>query len=147
VIRTKVGDRYVLKKMLSGGYNFGGESSGHTIFLDHHTTGDALITTLQFLALMKRTEKTVSQLTASTQLLPQLSINLKVREKRPLNEMPILQQAMREVEAKMNENGRLVVRYSGTENMLRIMIEGEDLDLISKMARHLTTIVQDQIGV
>jgi len=147
VIRTKVGDRYVLKKMLSGGYNFGGESSGHTIFLDHHTTGDALITTLQFLALMKRIEKTVSQLTASTQLLPQLSVNLKVREKRPLNEMPILQQAMREAEAKLNENGRLVVRYSGTENMLRIMIEGEDLDLISKIAQHLTKIVQDQIGV
>ena len=147
VIRTKVGDRYVLKKMLSGGYNFGGESSGHTIFLDHNTTGDALITTLQFLSLMKRTRKTVSKLTASTQLLPQLSVNLKVREKTPLQEMPELQQAMREVEAQMDGNGRLLVRYSGTENMLRIMIEGENSEVISKIAHNLTAIVQRQIGV
>jgi len=147
VVRVRVGDRYVLKKMLSGGYNFGGESSGHTIFLDHNTTGDGLIATLQLLSLMKRSGQCLSKLTASTQLLPQIAVNLKVREKRPLQEMPELQQAMTEAEACLKGNGRLVVRYSGTENMLRIMIEGEDQRVISDIAKGLAAIVQRQIGV
>jgi len=147
VIRTKVGDRYVLKKMLSGGYNLGGESSGHTIFLDHNTTGDALITTLQFLSLMKTAGKTVSKLTASTHLLPQVTVNVKVREKQPIHEMTELQEAISTAEADIAGNGRLVVRYSGTESMLRIMIEGENLQDISNIAKQLSGIVQREIGV
>ena len=147
VVRVRVGDRYVLQKMLSLRYNLGGESSGHTIFLDHNTTGDGLITTLQFLSLIKRTGKSVSKLSASTQLLPQISLNVKVREKRPLTEMPDVQQAIREIEGSLNGNGRLVVRYSGTENMLRIMIEGEDQAAISKTANDLAAMVKRQIGI
>ncbi len=146
VVRTAVGDRYVLEKMLSGGYNFGGESSGHTIFLDYNTTGDGIISALQFLSLMQRTGKTVSQLTKNTHLLPQVLVNVIVRKKTPLHDLPEVQKVLSDYEERMNGKGRLLVRYSGTEKVLRIMIEGEDQKAISKMAQHLASIVEKEIG-
>ena len=147
LVRTDVGDRYVLEAMNLGGYNFGGESSGHTIFLDHNTTGDGPIAALQFLSLMKQTGKTVSQLTASTVLFPQITLNLKVQQKTPISKIPKLQKAIKAYQSALDGNGRLLVRYSGTEMVLRIMVEGEDQEAISTMANALSAIVEDEIGL
>lgn len=147
VVRTDVGDRYVVEAMLLGGYNLGGESSGHVIFLDHNTTGDGLITALQFLSLMKKTGKTVSQLTGTTILFPQVSLNVKVEKKPPFAEIPKLQETIDAYQSALNGNGRLLVRYSGTEMVLRIMVEGEDRNLISTMSHTLTSIVEQAIGL
>lgn len=147
VVRTQVGDRYVLEEMLLRGYNLGGESSGHVIFLDHHTTGDGLISALQFLSLMKQTGKTVTQLTATTVLFPQTTINVRVESKPPLSKIPKLQKTIDGYESALRGNGRLLVRYSGTEPVLRIMVEGEDFKEISAMANNLSAIVADEIGL
>jgi phosphoglucosamine mutase len=147
VIRTDVGDRYVLEEMLLGGYNFGGEPSGHVIFLDHNTTGDGLITALQFLSLLKQTGKTVSQLTAAMQMLPQVSLNIKVREKKPFSKIPKLQETIAQYESELTGSGRLLVRYSGTEKLLRVMVEGEDFKKISGMAKALSAIVEKEVGL
>ncbi len=147
LVRTDVGDRYVLEAMNLGGYNFGGESSGHTIFLDHNTTGDGPIAALQFLSLMKQTGKTVSQLTASTVLFPQITLNLKVQQKTPISKIPKLQKAIKAYQSALDGNGRLLVRYSGTEMVLRIMAEGEDQEAISTMANALSAIVEEEMGL
>jgi phosphoglucosamine mutase len=147
MVRTAVGDRYVLDKMLAKGYTFGGESSGHTIFLDYSTTGDGLIAALQFLTLMQRLEKTPSELTQKVQLFPQVSSDVRVREKTPLEEIPELQQALSDYRICLARNGRLLVRYSGTESILRIMVEGKDHEVISNMAHRLTGIVEKHVGV
>lgn len=147
VVRTQVGDRYVLEEMLLRGYNLGGESSGHVIFLDHNTTGDGLISALQFLSLMKQTGKTVTQLTATTVLFPQTTINVSVGSKPPLSKIPKLQKTIDGYESVLQGNGRLLVRYSGTEPVLRIMVEGEDFKEISAMANNLSAIVTDAIGL
>ena len=146
VVRTNVGDRYVLEEMLLKGYNLGGESSGHVIFLDHNTTGDGLITALQFLSLMKQTGKTVTQLTAGTILFPQITINVKVGKKPPLSDIPKLKKTIDEYQSALHGNGRLLVRYSGTEPVLRIMVEGEDPKVIATMAQTLAGIVEFAIG-
>jgi phosphoglucosamine mutase len=147
MVRTAVGDRYVLDKMLAKGYNFGGEPSGHTIFRDYSTTGDGLIAALQFLTLMQRFDKTPSQLTEGLQLFPQTSSDVRVHEKIPLEEIPELQQALSDYKACLARNGRLLVRYSGTESILRIMVEGKDQEMISNMAKRLASIVEKRIGV
>ncbi len=147
VMRVAVGDRYVLERMLSGGYNFGGESSGHTIFLDYNTTGDGLITALQLLSLMRKKGQPITKLTCQTALFPNIQVNVKVREKMPLHEIPGLKQVMSKAESRINGNGRLLVRYSGTENALRVMVEGEDHAVISEIANDLTSVVKEQIGV
>lgn len=146
VVRTAVGDRYVLEKMMKEGYNFGGEQSGHYIFLDYNTTGDGLITALQLLSLMKRTGKTVSELTSRMTALPQTLVNVKVKSKPPLTEVSGLSKAIAACEETLKENGRILVRYSGTESLLRIMIEGEEHRTISRMAEELADIVQKTIG-
>ena len=147
VVRTDVGDRHVLEEMLLKGYNFGGESSGHVIFLDHNTTGDGLITALQFVSLMKQTGKTVTQLTAETVLFPQSSVNIRVESKPPFSKIPKLQKTIEQYQSALKGNGRLLVRYSGTEKVLRIMVEGEDPAMISTMANTLSVIVEQEIGM
>ncbi len=146
MIRTAVGDRYVLEKMRIGGYNLGGESSGHTIFLDYNTTGDGLIAALQFLVLMQQTEETASALTNAVHLFPQVSSNVKVQEKIPLEEIAELQQAISDYKALLHKKGRLLIRYSGTEDILRIMVEGKEFEMISEIANHLTAIAVKHLG-
>jgi phosphoglucosamine mutase len=124
LIRTPVGDRYLLERMLSDGYNFGGEQSGHFIFLDHNTTGDGLISALQILSLMKRTKKPLSELAKAMAAVPQVLVNVKVKEKRDLASLPELQRAIETSERRLNGTGRILVRYSGTEPLLLIMVEG-----------------------
>jgi phosphoglucosamine mutase len=147
VVRTPVGDRYVLERMIKEGYNLGGEQSGHFIFLDYNTTGDGLITALQLLSLMKRTGKTVSKVAACMTSLPQVLTNVKVQRKQELSEIPEMQKAISDCEEKLKNHGRILVRYSGTEPLLRIMIEGENQEMISKMAEELAGIVQSKIGI
>lgn len=146
LIRTAVGDRYLLERMLADGYNFGGEQSGHFIFLDHNTTGDGLISALQVLSLMKRTQRPLSELAKAMTAVPQVLLNVKVSKKPNLESVPDLQRAIGESERKLNGNGRVVVRYSGTEPLLRIMIEGEHDGFIRQEADRLAQVVKTHIG-
>ncbi|MBI4002713.1 MAG: phosphoglucosamine mutase [Nitrospira defluvii] len=146
LMRTPVGDRYLMERMLADGYNFGGEQSGHFIFLDHNTTGDGLISALQILSLMKRTGTPLSELAKAMTAVPQILLNVRVKHKPDLNQIPDIQQAIKTAEATLNGSGRVLVRYSGTEALLRIMVEGERDSTIREVADHLAEIVRARIG-
>lgn len=146
LMRTPVGDRYLMERMLAGGYNFGGEQSGHFIFLDHNTTGDGLISALQILSLMKRTRTPLSELAKAMTAVPQILLNVRVKHKPDLNQIPDIQQAIKTAESTLNGSGRVLVRYSGTEALLRIMVEGERDSTIREVADHLADIVRARIG-
>ncbi|MFQ5543834.1 MAG: phosphoglucosamine mutase [Nitrospiria bacterium] len=146
VERTQVGDRYVLERMLKGGYNLGGEQSGHVIFLDYNTTGDGVISALQFLLMMVQTGKPASELAACMSPLPQVLKNVWVLEKREMSDMPKVQKRISECEQALGDRGRVLVRYSGTESLLRIMVEGEDRKTIVGMADELADLVKARIG-
>jgi len=146
VVRTAVGDRYVLERMVADRYNFGGEPSGHLIFLDHNTTGDGLISALQFLALMQRTGHPASHLAACMTALPQVCVNVEVQRKPAPSDIPGMDRAMTHCQRMLQGRGRLLVRYSGTEPLLRIMIEGEDQAMISEMAMQLSDIARVHVG-
>jgi len=146
LVRTAVGDRYLLERMLADGYNFGGEQSGHLIFLDHNTTGDGLISALQVLALMKRTGQSLARLAACMTAVPQVLLNVKVARKPDLDSLPDLKQAIREGESRLNGTGRVLVRYSGTEPLLRIMVEGESKAVIQAVADTLAASVKQHLG-
>lgn len=123
VLRTSVGDRYVLEKMVEGGYNLGGEQSGHIIFSDHATTGDGLLTALQLLGIVAKKQKPLSQLAGQLERLPQVLVNQKVATKEGWAENARIASAIEEVENKLGEYGRVLVRPSGTEPKIRIMLE------------------------
>jgi phosphoglucosamine mutase len=146
LVRTAVGDRYLLERMLADGYNFGGEQSGHFIFLDHNTTGDGLISALQVLSLMKRTQKPLSELAQVMTAVPQVLVNVKVSHKPGLETVPDLEEAIRAGERRLNGSGRVLVRYSGTESLLRIMVEGERDALIHEVADQLAQVVRTHLG-
>jgi phosphoglucosamine mutase len=146
LVRTAVGDRYLLERMLADGYNFGGEQSGHFIFLDHNTTGDGLISALQVLSLMKRTQKPLSELAQVMTAVPQVLVNVKVSHKPSLDTVPDLEEAIRAGERRLNGSGRVLVRYSGTEPLLRIMVEGERDALIHEVADQLAQVVRTHLG-
>lgn len=146
LVRTAVGDRYLLERMVADGYNFGGEQSGHFIFLDHNTTGDGLISALQVAALMKRTGHSLSDLARCMTAVPQILLNIRVNGKPDLSQVPELTQAIRNGEATLNGTGRILVRYSGTEPVLRIMVEGAEAPLIRRVADDLSAIVQRHLG-
>src|SRR5690349_7493766 len=146
LIRTPVGDRYLLERMQAEGYNFGGEQSGHFIFLDHNTTGDGLISALQVLSLMKRTKQPLSELAKAMSAVPQVLLNVKVTRKPDLASIPDVARAMREGEQSLNGSGRVLVRYSGTEPLLRIMVEGEQASVIQGVAERLAGVVRTHLG-
>jgi phosphoglucosamine mutase len=146
VLRTEVGDRYVVERMLEGGYNLGGEQSGHIIFLDHNTTGDGAITCLQVLALMVEKGKRLSELKRIMTRLPQVLINVKVRERKPFEQMPKVNRAIAEVENSLNGRGRTLVRYSGTEMLARVMLEGENDSNIRAMAQTIADAITVEVG-
>jgi phosphoglucosamine mutase len=145
--RTEVGDRYVVERMLQDGYNLGGEQSGHILFLDHNTTGDGAITCLQVLALMIEKGRRLSELKHVMTRLPQVLVNVKVREKRDFEAMPGVSHTIRTVEAALNGRGRTLVRYSGTEMLARVMLEGEDAKQIDTMAREIAEEIRAEVGV
>jgi len=147
VIRTAVGDRYVAEEMLKGVYNLGGEQSGHIIFMDHTTTGDGIISALQILAVMVREDKRLSELSKVMTRFPQILINVKVKEKRDIAKVPQVAKRVKEVEKKLDGNGRLSVRYSGTELLARVMVEGRDSKEIKKMANYIAEAIEEELGI
>ncbi len=142
LVRTRVGDRYVVEKMIEGGYNLGGEQSGHIIFLDHNTTGDGPITALQVLSLMKKRDRTLSALAAEIRLFPQILINVQVEHKREIKSIPEIEKKIKEAEAKLRGMGRILVRPSGTEPKIRVMLEGQDLKLIKKLGSNIAEVIK-----
>ncbi len=146
VVRTDVGDRYVVEEMLKNGYNLGGEQSGHMIFLDHNTTGDGILSALQVLAIIQRTGKPLSELAQVMTSLPQVLVNVKVRKKADLQEIAPIKKVIDEVEAELGDKGRVLVRYSGTEPLLRVMIEGENQERIEILADQVAAAVREHIG-
>lgn len=137
LIRTQVGDRYVLESMLKGGYNLGGEQSGHLVFLNHSTTGDGILTALRLLAVMLRTQKPLAELARVMEDYPQVLLNLKVKERRELKTIPQAQKAIQAAEKRLQGWGRLLVRFSGTEPLLRVMVEGDKPTEIKEIAQEL----------
>jgi phosphoglucosamine mutase len=146
VIRTAVGDRYVVEEMLRGGYNVGGEQSGHLIFLDYNTTGDGIQSALQVLAIMRKNEKKLSELARVMTALPQVLVNVRVPERRDIKTIPEAVKLIREVEKNLKDEGRVLIRYSGTEPLLRIMLEGPDNDRITVWANDIAELVSRKIG-
>ncbi len=126
VVRTGVGDRYVVEEMLKNDYNLGGEQSGHVIFLDHTTTGDGIITALQILAIMREQGKKLSELASVMTSFPQVLVNVPVKNKKPLDDIDTVSGLLADVQEKLKGRGRAFIRYSGTENLARITVEGED---------------------
>ena len=146
LIRTQVGDRYVVEEMRAGGFNFGGEQSGHLIFMDHNTTGDGILSALQVLAVIVAEGKSLADLAQVMEIFPQILINVPVAKKIPVTEVPALNRQIAEVEEKLQGHGRLLIRYSGTENKLRIMLEGENYDEIKRYAETLAGSVRKLLG-
>jgi len=146
VIKTDVGDRYVVEEMRRNGYCFGGEQSGHMIFLEHNTTGDGIISALQVLAIMQKSGKSLSELASVMRPLPQILVNVRVRQRLPLEQLPDVQRLIEDVERRLSDTGRVLIRYSGTEPLMRIMLEGQDQDEITGMANQIAELVKSSIG-
>lgn len=146
VIRTGVGDRYVLEEMRSRGLNLGGEQSGHIIFGDWATTGDGLIAGLQVLRIMKETGETLSQLRKCLKKFPQCARNLRVRTKPPIEQLVEAQKIIKETEKKLGDYGRVLLRYSGTESLIRLLVEGRDVEYLEAQADKIASAVLAQIG-
>src|SRR5262249_17880469 len=147
MVTTPVGDRYVVEEMVKGGYNLGGEQSGHIVFLDYNTTGDGLITALAVLALMREKGRPLSELRRVMTRFPQVLLNLKVASKPDVSTVPTVARAIAAAEKALGERGRVLVRYSGTESLLRVMIEGEREPQIRSLAEAIVGAAQDAIGV
>ncbi len=142
MIRTRVGDRYVVEKMLEGNYNLGGEQSGHIIFLEHNSTGDGPITALQVLYLIKKRQRSLSELTRNIPLYPQILSNVDVRNDFNIEDIPSIMKKIKLAEERLGRRGRILVRRSGTEPKIRIMVEGEDEYLIKEIAEDLADCVR-----
>ena len=147
LIRTDVGDKYVLEELLRLGANLGGEQSGHIIFPSLSLAGDGLITTLCMLRTMTEAGEALHELTGGFQTFPQILVNVEVKAKQPFSELPSVQNTARKIEALLGSNGRLLLRYSGTESLARVMIEGESQDEIEKHANELASVIQKELGV
>ena len=137
VIRVMNGDRYVVEEMRKHKYNFGGEQSGHIVFLDYTTTGDGTISALQVLRIMKKTGKKLSELAKCITKFPQLMVNVKVRKKIDFEKMPRVMEKINKAKEKLKNNGRVIVRYSGTQNLARIMAEGINKKEIRRYAKEI----------
>ncbi|HRD02006.1 MAG TPA: phosphoglucosamine mutase [Candidatus Saccharicenans sp.] len=146
LIRTRVGDKYVFEEMINRQTNLGGEQSGHTILLDYAVTGDGLLTSLKILEIMLETGRSLSELVKGFKLYPQILINLKVREKVPLKDIPGYNDIIEDVSKELGPQGRLEVRYSGTEPLARIMMEGPDEKKLQPLARRIASLIDGFCG-
>jgi phosphoglucosamine mutase len=146
--RTKVGDRYVLEEMLANGYNIGGEQSGHIIFLDHNTTGDGLVSALQFLSVLKKTGMKASEAASIVEVLPQVLCNATVKpeNKNSYMDVPEIAEACDALEKEFAGEGRVLIRPSGTEPLVRVMIEGKDQKYIGEKAKELADMIERILG-
>lgn len=145
-VKTKVGDRYVLERMLKDGYKIGGEQSGHIIFLDYNTTGDGLITALKTAAIVKKSGKKMSELASVMRELPQVLINARVSndKKDAYKKDALIVSEIEKIEKELEGKGRVLIRPSGTEPLVRVMLEGEDLDKINSMAKELAILIEER---
>lgn len=148
ILQTSVGDRYVLERMLSEGYNIGGEQSGHVIFLDHNTTGDGILTAIQLLSVLKRSGKKASELAEIMQTMPQVLVNARVNnaKKNHYMEDSVVKKAIEELEARFSQDGRVLIRTSGTEPLVRVMIEGKDIAKMEQEARKLAELIEERLA-
>jgi len=148
VIHTNVGDRYVLEKMLECGYNFGGEQSGHFIFLDYSTTGDGILTALQLLKIISNQKKPLYEINKYIKIHPQITVNAKVLQANKQNYMKVnsILDLINSINKKYKNSGRLMVRPSGTENIVRVTIEGEDIEEIEKDANKIKDIIEKELS-
>jgi phosphoglucosamine mutase len=139
--RAKVGDRYVLEMLRETGGTLGGETSGHLLCLDRTTTGDAMISALQVLAVMQQTGKSLAELAAPMAKYPQIMENVRVKQKIDTDKSPTIQQAVRQAEERLAGTGRVVLRASGTEPVIRVMVEGQDEKLVRQLVNELVQVV------
>lgn len=146
-IQTAVGDRYVVEEMKKNGYNLGGEQSGHIIFLDYVTTGDGLLTGLQLVNIMKRTKKPLSELANEMQKFPQRLVNIRVTDKHHVTDNEKVHAVISEVENEMNSNGRILVRPSGTEPLVRVMAEAATEELCNSYVDRIAAVVKQEMGL
>jgi phosphoglucosamine mutase len=146
LVRTAVGDKYVLEEMLRRDAPLGGEQSGHIIFRDYATTGDGLLTALRVLDVMRASGRDLDQLTAEITTYPQRLVNVRVRERRPLNELDKVSAEIRRTESEFGDAGRVLVRFSGTEPLARVMVEGPALDRVEFNADAIAAAIRGEIG-
>ncbi|MBN2097918.1 MAG: phosphoglucosamine mutase [Candidatus Omnitrophica bacterium] len=146
MIRTKVGDKYILEQMLKEKINLGGEQSGHIILLDNSTTGDGLIIAAELIKIMLENKTSLSRLAQDFQKYPQVLVNVKVSKKKPLEEIPGYNDTFNRAQKQLGSSGRIFVRYSGTENLARIMVEGSENSLVSAVADSLAGIIENELG-
>jgi phosphoglucosamine mutase len=146
VIKSQVGDRYVIQEMLKHDANLGGEQSGHMIFLDHNTTGDGLVSALQVLRIMIETESKLSDLASIFKRYPQAFVNVKVKKKPPLESLEEVSAAIKNAELLLSGSGRVLVRYSGTEDICRVMVEGPKQKQVNQIAQTIAAVVETAIG-
>jgi phosphoglucosamine mutase len=142
VVRTQVGDRYVVEEMRKSGYNLGGEQSGHIVFLDHATTGDGIVAALRVLAIIAKEQRPLSELVKVMTRTPQVLVNTAVDKKVPIEQLPDVQRMIADVERELGTDGRVLVRYSGTESKARVMIEGMDEAKIKGWADEIAGVLQ-----
>lgn len=147
VVQTAVGDRYVIQGMQKHEANLGGEQSGHIIFLDHNTTGDGLVAALQVLRIMIETDSRLSDLAQIVDRYPQAMVNVQVRDKPKLESIEGFESTRRAIEEELGDAGRVLVRYSGTEDICRVMVEGAKKKRVTELAEELATVIRDQIGM
>ncbi|MGC4088500.1 MAG: phosphoglucosamine mutase [Polyangiaceae bacterium] len=147
LVRTAVGDRYVVESMRRHGYQLGGEQSGHLVFAEHATTGDGTVAALQVLAIMQREQRALSELSRVMQRVPQILENVTLPERRPLTEMPKLSKLIGQAEKKLGKDGRVLVRWSGTEAKLRLMLEGPDPKLLKSLVSDMVDAARKDVGI
>ncbi|MBR5122504.1 MAG: phosphoglucosamine mutase [Anaerotignum sp.] len=147
ILQTAVGDRYVLERMLADGHNIGGEQSGHVIFLDYNSTGDGVLTAIQLLSVLKRSGKKASELASIMQVMPQVLVNARVNnaKKNSYMEDDVVRKAIEELEAEFSQDGRVLIRTSGTEPLVRVMIEGKDIEKMDKAAKKLASLIEERL--
>lgn len=146
MVRTEVGDKYVLQEMLKRQANLGGEQSGHIIILERTTTGDGLIAALELIEVMLKSKRRLSQLAENLQKFPQVLVNVKVKEKMSFEQIPGLNEAIAHAREELGKAGRILVRYSGTENLARIMVEGRDASLVNRIAHSVAEVIKNTVG-
>ena len=146
-VKTAVGDRYVVEEMRANDYNLGGEQSGHIVFLDFNTTGDGLLTGIQLVNIMKATGKRLSELAGEMKIFPQKLVNVRVTDKHAVTENEKVAEVIASVEAEMNGNGRILVRPSGTEPLVRVMVEAATVQDCENYVNRIAEVVQAEMGL
>jgi phosphoglucosamine mutase len=146
LVRTPVGDKYVLEEMVRRNAPLGGEQSGHVIFRDYATTGDGLLTALRVLEVMRSSGRDLDELTAELEIYPQRLVNVRVKERRPLDDLADVNREIRRAETEFGDAGRVLVRFSGTEPLARVMVEGPELGRVEHYAESIAAAIRSELG-